>query len=250
MKGNGSGQQSRTVEADTAADTNGDGHYPPRLSRAFILDAAIDFIDHHGLSKLTMRRLGTACDVEAMALYRYVHSRGDLLTGIVEHIVDRLLVDQLAARRQEDGWQDYLVRLAHGVRQIALDHPEVFPLVATQPPEIPWVRPPLRSLRWMETFLDTLICYGFDDITAVAAYRSYTTFLLGQLLLEVSAHGGHLHPEEEAILDEADHAERDLSDYPHLHRLEATLSQDCGAAEFEEALEAMLDRLELLVSRR
>ncbi|TPG35749.1 TetR/AcrR family transcriptional regulator [Mycolicibacterium hodleri] len=250
MNDDGSAQPSEAVGVDTAADTNGDGHNPPRLSRALILDAAIDFIDHHGLSKLTMRRLGAACDVEAMALYRYVHSRGDLLTGIVEHIVDRLLVDQLAARRQEDGWQDYLVRLAHGVRQIALDHPDVFPLVATQPPEIPWVRPPLRSLRWMETFLDTLICYGFDDVAAVEAYRSYTTFLLGQLLLEVSARGAQLHSEDDAILDNAHHSERALSDYPHLKRLQPTLSQDCGATEFEESLEALLDRLELLVSRR
>lgn len=252
MHDNGSSRHSGIVEANMLTDSSEDedGRYPPRLSRAFILDAAIDFIDHHGLSMLTMRRLGAACDVEAMALYRYVHSRGDLLTGIVEHIVDRLLVDQLAARRQEDGWQDYLIRLAHGVRQIALDHPDVFPLVATQPPEIPWVRPPLRSLRWMETFLDTLICYGFDDVAAVAAYRSYTTFLLGQLLLEVSARGAQLHPEEEEILDDADNSERALSDYPHLQRLQATLSQDRGTAEFEESLEALLDRIELLQSRR
>jgi TetR/AcrR family transcriptional regulator, tetracycline repressor protein len=245
---NGSGHPSDLAGADTSPDADEDG--PPRLSRAFILDAAIDLIDRHGLSTLTMRRLGAACDVEAMALYRYVHSRGDLLTGIVGHLVDRLLVDQLAARRQEDGWQDYLVRLAHGVRQVALDHPEVFPLVATQPPEIPWVRPPLRSLRWMETFLDTLISYGFDDATAVAAYRSYTTFLLGQLLLEAAARGAQLHPEEAGILDEADHSERVLSDYPHLQRLQATLSQDRGAVEFEESLEALLDRLEVLLSRR
>ena len=98
---------------------------PARLNREFILDTAIDLIDREGLTKLTMRRLGTACGVEAMALYRYVHSRGDLLTGVVNHIVDRLYADQLAARRQEDGWQDFLLRLGHGVRQIALDHPDV-----------------------------------------------------------------------------------------------------------------------------
>lgn len=64
-----------------------------------------------------MRRLGSACGVEAMALYRHVHGRQDLLGGIVDHLVDKLYDDQLAARRQEDGWQDYLVRLAHGVRR-------------------------------------------------------------------------------------------------------------------------------------
>ncbi|WP_207570015.1 TetR/AcrR family transcriptional regulator [Mycolicibacter kumamotonensis] len=218
------------------------------LSRDGILEMAIAFIDRHGLSKLTMRALGAACGVEAMALYRYVHGRGDLLTGVVDHIIDRLYADQLAARRQEDGWQDYLVRLAHGVRKIALDHPEVFPLVATQAPEAPWVRPPLRSLRWMESFLDTLISYGFDDTAAVAAYRSYTTFLIGHLLLEVSARGADLHPEE-GLLEDGNRPVRDLTDYPHLRRLQPMLSQDHSGAEFEEALEAILDRLELLTRR-
>ncbi|BBZ66205.1 putative transcriptional regulator, TetR family protein [Mycolicibacterium insubricum] len=238
------------MEADVDRGSPPDGPRPPsQLSRDAILEAAVEFIDRYGLAKLTMRRLGAACGVEAMALYRYVHGRGDLLTGVVDHIIDRLYDDQLAARRQEDGWQDYLVRLAHGVRQVALDHPEVFPLVATQAPEAPWVRPPLRSLRWMESFLDTLISYGFDDDAAVAAYRAYTTFLIGQLLLEVSAHGAVLHPDE-AILERGDRAGRGLADYPQLRRLQPMLAQDRTATEFEEALEVTLDRLELLLARR
>ncbi|MFB1299322.1 TetR/AcrR family transcriptional regulator [Mycobacterium sp. pW049] len=239
---------SNTKPGQTALP-DGDGEQPAlRLSRDAILDAAISFIDQCGLEKLTMRRLGAACGVEAMALYRYVHSRGDLLTGIVDHVVDRLYTDQLAARRQEDGWQDYLLRLAHGVRQVALDHPQLFPLLATAAPEAPWVRPPLRSLRWMESFLDTLISYGFDNPSAVAAYRSYTTFLVGHLLLEVSTHGAELSPEE-ALLD-TDRTEVDLSNYPHLQQLQPMLSEDRSAAEFEESLEAILDRLELLTARR
>lgn len=216
---------------------------PTRLTRDFILDTAIELIDREGLTKLTMRRLGAACGVEAMALYRYVHSRGDLLTGVVNHIVDRLYTDQLAARRQEDGWQDFLLRLGHGVRQIALDHPEVFPLVATEAPEAPWVRPPLRSLRWMETFLETLISYGFGDDAAVAAYRTYTTFLVGQLLLEVSARGVALSPDE-AVLDSEPRPDTSLADFPNLRRLQPKLAEDHSTDEFEDALEALLDRIE------
>ncbi|WP_232839834.1 MULTISPECIES: TetR/AcrR family transcriptional regulator [Nocardia] len=211
------------------------------MSRRLILELAIDLVDQEGLRKLTMRRLGSACGVEAMALYRYVHSREDLLSGMVDLLVDDLHADQLAARRQEDGWQDFLVRLAHGVRQIALDHPELFPLAATRPPEAPWVRPPLRSLRWMETFLETMLSYGFDDEAAVAAYRSYTTFLLGQLLLEVAARTSQ---ETGESTESAASSARELSDYPNLNRLQTLLSQDHSAAEFEDALEALLDRLE------
>ncbi|WP_016889372.1 TetR/AcrR family transcriptional regulator [Mycobacteroides abscessus] len=218
-----------------------EGRRPRSLTRAEILDTAIALVDSEGLDQLTMRRLGSACGVEAMALYRHVHGRQDLLGGIVDHLVDKLYDDQLAARRQEDGWQDYLVRLAHGVREIAIDHPHLFPTLATRPPEAPWVRPPLRSMKWMETFLDTLISYGFDDRTAVSAYRSYTTFLLGQLLLEVSARGASLSSVEDELPEKT---LRSLSSYPNLQRMQKQLSEDHSATEFEEALESLLDRLE------
>lgn len=225
---------------DSESSERDDSRAP--LSRRLILEVAIDLVDQEGLRKLTMRRLGSACGVEAMALYRYVHSREDLLGGMVDLLIGDLHADQLAARRKEDGWQDFLLRLAHGVRQIALDHPELFPLTATRPPEAPWVRPPLRSLRWMETFLDTLLSYGFDDDAAVGAYRSYTTFLLGQLLLEVAARGP-------ATAGEAGRSPAGgLSDFPHLSRLQPKLSQDHSAVEFEEALEALLDRIELMLT--
>ena len=56
---------------------------PAGLDRERILQAAIDFIDEHGLAALTMRRLGASLGVEAMALYRYVPGREDLLDGVV-----------------------------------------------------------------------------------------------------------------------------------------------------------------------
>lgn len=246
----GDGDGSARSTAKSVADPASPEVPPAGLSRASIVTTAIEFIDRHGLAALTMRALGAACGVEAMALYRYVHGRGDLLTAVVSRIIDQLHDDQLAARRQEDGWQDYLVRLAHGVRQIALDHPEVFPLIATQPPDAPWVRPPLRSLRWMETFLSTLLSYGFDDTAAVAAYRSYTTFLLGQLLLEVSARGAELSPEQAILDSQTDSPDAGRVHYPHLNRLRPMLSEDHSAAEFEDGLEALLDRIEVGLSRR
>ena len=132
------------------------------MDRRTILLAAVTLIDQNDLRHLTMRRLGAHLGVEGMALYHYIHGREDLLDGIVELVIDDLYGDpdvHLAA----DDWQDYLQRLAHGVRRIALAHPQVFPLVATRPPAAPWVRPPLRSLRWMESFLETLHRCGFSD---------------------------------------------------------------------------------------
>src|SRR3954469_1473853 len=154
---------------------------PGGLDRGRILQAAGDFIDGHGLAAPTMRRLGASLGVEAMALSRYVPGREDLLDGVVNRVVETLFDDDDGDDiylGDHVGWQDYLVRLAHGMRRIALAHPAVFPLVVSRPPAAPWVRPPLRSLRPVESFLGTLHDGGFSDQAAVAAYRAYSSFLL------------------------------------------------------------------------
>ncbi len=54
-------------------------------------------------------------------------------------------------------------------------------------PAAPWLRPPLRSLRWVEQFLTGLLQRGLADDGAAEAYRAFTSFLLGHFLLELSA---------------------------------------------------------------
>jgi AcrR family transcriptional regulator len=220
------------------------------LDRRRVLGAAVEFIDEHGIDALTMRRLGSHLGVEAMAIYRHVPSREMLLDGVVETVVDELYGDPDVHMEASHGWQDYLHRLAHGVRRIALAHPAVFPLVATRPPAAPWIRPPLRSLRWVESFLSALTEHGFSDGMAVSAYRAYTSFLLGHLLLEVSQRGAPISSRDDT--EPANDTDADLSSYPSVVRLESLLSEDESAAEFEGALENLLDRLdrELRESRR
>jgi TetR/AcrR family transcriptional regulator, tetracycline repressor protein len=220
------------------------------LTRARIIGTAIGFVDRSGLAALTMRRLGKELGVEAMSLYRYVNGREDLLEGMVDLMVTRLhLRPGDGELGPTDGWQAYLQWLAHGVRGLAVEHPNVFPLIATRHPAAPWLRPPLRSLRVVEEFLTTLIERGFSDERAVEAYRAFSSFLLGHLLLEATVRGASTGPAEEP-LDEGDSdvpnadQQMDLRKYPHLQRLEAQLSEDHADAEFESALEDLLDRLD------
>ena len=182
-----------------------------------------------------------------MSLYRYVPGREALLDAVVDRVIDEMRSDKDVLELPEHGWQDFLQRLAHGVRRVALGHPRIFPLVASRPAEAPWLRPPLRSLEWVETFLSGLADDGFDDASAVAAYRAYTSFLLGHLLLEVAAHGGDLGPLD-VVEEETDPAASRLVEFPSVRRLRKALSEDHAAAEFEEALEELLNRLALVVS--
>ena len=65
--------------------------------------------------------------MEAMSLYRYVPGRENLLDAVVTAIMDEMRADDEVLDSPRDGWQDFLQRLAHGVRRVALAHPKVVP---------------------------------------------------------------------------------------------------------------------------
>jgi TetR/AcrR family tetracycline transcriptional repressor len=222
------------------------------LDRAVIVKSALGYIDRHGAQGLTMRGLGQNLGVEAMALYRYVAGREDLLEAVVERLLEGLSED--LDEQIGESWQGYLQTLAHAVRRIAVEHSAAFPLVATRHPAAPWLRPPLRSLELVEQFLSTLSGYGFTDEQVVGTYRAFSSFLLGQLLLEAAVRGAETSPVEVpldeggATVPNAD-GRVDLSGNPTVARLQSLLSEDRSDEEFEVSLETLLDRIELALSQ-
>lgn len=236
------------VKASNAAIIEGrappSAHIP--LDRDRIVDAALALIADHGLPGMTMRRLGGVLGVEAMSLYRYVSSKEDLLDAVVEELAAIIRRDREVLDTPRYGWEDFVERLAHDVRRVALMHPKAFPQVASRPPEATWLRPPLRSLDWVETFLAGLLNEGFTDTGAVISYRAFTSFLLGHLLLEVSTYGADVGPLD--VLDNGTDDPSGLDDYPSVRRLRPGPSLDSADVEFDEALESLLDRLALIHS--
>ena len=226
----------------------------------------------------SMRTIAGRLGVEAMSLYKYFRTRDELLDAVVDLIVEELDRDPQVRRTAQDGWRDYLTRLAHGVRRYAIAHPHAFPLVATRPAQAPWVNPPLRSLAWIENLLATLAGEGFHADQLLFAYRSFNSFLLGYLLMETGARSlrdpqpgdgsfspdgaadlepvpGALSPtrtqEQAEVIAEADtpaalldpQGDIDPSEYPVIHRLARELAQDRYGEEFDRALADMLDRI-------
>lgn len=236
----------QAAESDTAKATDGSRRAESdtgsaRLSRDAIIKAALAFIDERPLAELTMRRLGASLGVEGMALYRYISSRDVLLDAAAETILDSMHDDPEVFVHPHNGWQDFVRRLAHGIRRAALAHPAAFPLVVSRPPRAPWLRPPLRSLYWVEIFLSGLIESGFNDSQGISAYRAFTSFLLGRLLLEAAIQQPAFNPSHTAPagID-------DLAHYPNLARMSDGLSHDTSQAEFDDALDDLVDRLQQL----
>ncbi|GAA2015342.1 TetR/AcrR family transcriptional regulator C-terminal domain-containing protein [Nocardioides kribbensis] len=238
----GDGAEPPLPDADAAIVAGG---APPSarvpLDRDRIVSEALVFLEEVGPGGLSMRRLGKRLGVEAMSLYRYVPGKEDLLDAVVESLISGMYADPEVLSTPDNGWQDFLQRMAHGVRRVALAHIQAFPLVASRPPEAPWLRPPLRSLDWVESFLAGLTSEGFSDAAAVAAYRSFTSFLLGNLLLEVASHGADIGPLD--VVDDGEEDNEALRLHPTVARLRADLAQDHSATEFEEALEQLLERI-------
>lgn len=224
----------------------------PKLSRALIVGTALEQIDRLGAQGLSMRSLAQELGVEAMSLYRYVHGKEDLLEGVIAMLMVDLTARLAEATAQH--WQEFLQTVAHEVRRIATDHPRAFPLVATRHPAAPWLRPPLRSVEVVNTFLSTLTADGFTDEQAVGAYRSFSSFLLGQLLLQSAVHGAETCPAEDpldeggATIPQGD-GNVSLDVAPEVRRLRTLLSEDRSGEEFEISLEALLDRLDTELSQ-
>lgn len=187
-----------------------------------------------------------------MALYRYVNGREDLLEAVVAKLLEGVRQD--LDEEISGTWQGYLRTLGHAVRRIAVDHAAAFPLVATRHPAAPWLRPPLRSLELVENFLETLGRHGFTDQQTVSTYRAFSSFLLGQLLLEAATRGAETSPTE-VPFDEGSaqvpnrDGQLDLSHRPTTSRLRPLLSEDHSEAEFEITLDTLLNRLQMSLSK-
>lgn len=121
------------------------------LDRDLVVATAIELVEADGLNALSMRRLGAAMGVEAMALYRYVDGREDLLEAVVEEVTKKVERAADMDIGPHGGWQAYLQRVAHAVRDLAFAHPQVFPLVATRHPAAPGYAPRYATSRSSRT---------------------------------------------------------------------------------------------------
>jgi AcrR family transcriptional regulator len=143
------------------------------LSRERIVDAAVRYVDHDCLARLSMRRLGAELGVEAMSLYRYFPSKAALLDAVV----CRLLSD-LALPGADGGgpWEDAVRGYARSFRSIAAAHPHLVPLLATIGPASPTLATVERRMTgvWRDA--------GFEPAVAADAQSAMQGYLMGSCL--------------------------------------------------------------------
>jgi AcrR family transcriptional regulator len=83
-----------------------------------VLDAALAYLDEHGLPALSMRKLGARLGVEAMTLYHYVPNKDALLDGLVDRVME-VALGGLGEPAPGD-WTPWMRQFAHSLRAAGL----------------------------------------------------------------------------------------------------------------------------------
>lgn len=151
------------------------------LSRETIVTAALELADAGGLEAISMRAVGARLGVQAMSLYNHVANKADLLDGLHERLI-------VAMKVELDGldWREAMRTAARAYRQVALDHPRAFVLLATRPLATP------SEVAHIGPFLELLVHHGLDSTDQLFAMNVFFTALNGVLVAEVSPLPGHL----------------------------------------------------------
>lgn len=145
------------------------------LNREVILDGAVALIERDGPGALSMRRLGSALGVEAMAIYHHFRGRDELLSAIGDRLLEPLHELELG-----DDWRHACRRFATALRDIAVAKPATFQLLGLQPLDS------LSSLRPVERLVGVLVSGGFDPARALAIYRATVSYARGYALAEAT----------------------------------------------------------------
>jgi len=206
----------------------------PKLTRATLVAAALRIADTEGLDALSMRRLGAELSVDPTAAYRHLPNKKDLLSGVVEAVLDGADV----ATDPADPWQEQFRTVARAYRHAMLAHsPAVSRLVATTPLSS------ADSMRIVEHGAAILTAAGVPLSVSAVAIQAVGQIVTGDVLLEAfwrehAAAGGQVYLYPPSL---------PLSELPVLSAV-AEAGDFRGPEEvFEFGLTAIIGQLETLV---
>ena len=206
-------------------------------SRESTLRAALEIIDTDGVEGLSMRRLGRALGRDPMSLYRHSATKAELLEAVAESVFAELSVDAT-----DDDWAGQLRNVARQFRGLALAHPNVVPLLVTQPLATPIALRPLGTLRPLEAVLELLVGAGFSEVDALHVYRSFYGFVQGHVLNELQQLVEN-HYETYDLLRLGLHR-LPIGEFPRIRSLAPVLAAYDGAAELERGMDILLAGLQ------
>jgi len=203
-----------------------------QISRAVILHAALQIVDRDGVDGLSMRRLSDEIGRDPAVLYRHVPNKAALLDGVAEMVIGQLQIDAT-----DPDWTGQLRAVAHDFRRLALEHPNVVPLLVTRPLATPLGQRPPGLLRPLEEVVTLLAGAGFSDLDALNIYRLLFGYLYGHILTELQEVVER--PEESDDVLRLGLHRLSITEFPKVRALASALAGYDGAAELDRGLDML-----------
>src|ERR687893_747751 len=91
----------------------------------------------------------------------------------------RRLLGELEVPPEGGNWEGRVREAYRGFRRLARRHPNVFPLLVVRPPET------MDGVWLVEEFLKTMREAGFDETTALYAFRTFSGYAMGYAMAEI-----------------------------------------------------------------
>ena len=204
------------------------------LTRDRVLLAAMKLADTGGIDGLSMRKLGQALGVEAMALYYHFASKERVIDGIVDLVFGEIELPAIGA-----DWKAAMRGRAISLRDALLRHRWAIGLMESR------TNPGPANLRHHDAVIGSLRAGGFDMAAAATAYSLLDAYIYGFALTKMNL-------PFETTTDIAEMAEAMLEPfppgaYPNLAAFITEHAMKPGydfAKEFEVGLDVILDGLD------
>lgn len=202
------------------------------LTRAVVVGAAIDLADSSGLGQVTMRAVAERLEVRAMALYRHVATKDDLLDAMVEN----LYADMELSDANNPDWRAELRRHASSLLATLVRHPWALSLLESRSgPDRP------HTFQHADAVLRTLLVAGFGPLESASAFVTLDSFVLGFAVQAITM--ASTDPHADGVEERA----AAMSAYSGLMAVQEAVSGQPDydfTAEFDRGLDLVLDGLE------
>jgi AcrR family transcriptional regulator len=145
------------------------------LTKERVLQAAMKLADAGGLEALSMRKLGQALGVEAMAVYYHFANKERVLDGIVDLVFGEIDLPTIGA-----DWKAAMRQRAISVRDALLRHRWAIGLMESR------TNPGPANLRHHDAVIGCLRAAGFDMAATATAYSLLDSYIYGFALTKMN----------------------------------------------------------------
>jgi AcrR family transcriptional regulator len=97
------------------------------ITRASIVDAALQIVDEDGPEGLNVRKIAKALDVTPASLYHHFANKEEILAELTMHLLRKQRIP-----KDQAGWQETFVKGTHQYRRTLLEHPRAAPILAAR----------------------------------------------------------------------------------------------------------------------